>query len=145
MRKVKPARPSSVHKRKSVPATVEHYIARVPKTSRAAFDKLRAAVRSGVPRDAEETLSYRIPAFRREVVLVWFAAFANHCSLFPTASVIEKFKNELKGYPTSKGTIHFPLEKPLPVALIKRIVKARVAEVKGARQIKSVKSMRSSS
>jgi uncharacterized protein YdhG (YjbR/CyaY superfamily) len=61
-------------------------------------------------------------------VLVWYAAFSNHCSLFPTAAIIEKFKNELKGFPTSKGTIHFPTDKPLPTALIKKLVKARVAQ-----------------
>jgi uncharacterized protein YdhG (YjbR/CyaY superfamily) len=82
-----------------------------------------------VPREAVETISYGIPAFKDEVVLVWFAAFANHCSLFPTASVIAKFKAELKDYSTSKGTIHFPLDKPVPISLVKRIVKARVAEV----------------
>ncbi len=62
---------------------------------------------------------------------MWFAAFARHCSLFPTASVIEKFKNELKGYTISKGTIQFPADKPLPAALIQKMVKARVAEVEG--------------
>ena len=89
---------------------------------------MRAAIRSAVPREATETISYGIPAFKHERVLVWYAAFAKHCSLFPSKAVIEAFKKELKGYPTSKGTIHFPLDKPLPVALIKRIVKARVAE-----------------
>jgi uncharacterized protein YdhG (YjbR/CyaY superfamily) len=61
-------------------------------------------------------------------VLVWYAAFSNHCSLFPTAAVVERFKDELKGYSTSKGTVHFPTDKPMPVPLIKRMVKARVAE-----------------
>jgi uncharacterized protein YdhG (YjbR/CyaY superfamily) len=61
-------------------------------------------------------------------VLVWFAAFSNHCSLFPTARVIEEFKNELKGFSTSKGTIHFSTDKPLPTALVKKLVKARVAQ-----------------
>jgi len=61
-------------------------------------------------------------------VLVWFAAFKSHCSFFPTASVIKTFKGELEGFSTSKGTIHFPIDEPLPVALIKRMVKARVAE-----------------
>jgi uncharacterized protein YdhG (YjbR/CyaY superfamily) len=61
-------------------------------------------------------------------VLVWFAAFSSHCSFFPTASVVEMFKSELKGFPTSKGTIHFPLNKPLPTGLIKKLVKARVAQ-----------------
>src|SRR5215470_3800358 len=91
--------------------SVHEYLAKVPPGSRAAFRALRAAVRSALPREAEEIISYRIPAFKHEVVLVWFAAFSNHCSLFPTASVISKFRTELKDYSTSKGTIHFPLDK----------------------------------
>ncbi|MFI5096037.1 MAG: iron chaperone, partial [Candidatus Acidiferrales bacterium] len=75
-----------------------------------------------------------IPVFKYHGSLVWFAAFADHCSLFPTASVIEKFKNELRGFSTSKGTIQFPTDKPLPSALVKRIVKARVAQIKPKKQ-----------
>jgi len=85
-------------------------------------------IRSVVPRAATETISYGIPAFKHNKVLVWFAAFSNHCSLYPTASVIEAYKNDLKGFTTSKGTIHFPIDKPLPTALIKKLVKARVAK-----------------
>lgn len=127
MRKVKSIRRTA--KAKVASTSVEDYLAKIPKPSRGAFDKLRAAIRSAVPREAVETISYRIPAFKRDAVLVWFAAFADHCSLFPTASVIAKFEAELKDYSTSKGTIHFPLDKPVPLALVKRIVKARVAEV----------------
>jgi uncharacterized protein YdhG (YjbR/CyaY superfamily) len=114
--------------RKSAPITVDDYIATVPEAARDNFFKLRAAIRSAVPKGSVETISYRIPAFKREGVLVWFAAFAKHCSLFPTASVIEAFKHELQGFSTSKGTIQFPTSEPLPVGLIKRIVKARVAQ-----------------
>ncbi len=96
--------------------------------------KMRAAIRSVVPHEATETISYRIPAFKHKRVLVWYAAFSNHCSLFPTASVIEKFKDELEGFSTSKGTIHFPADKPVPVALIKKLVKARVAEAEGGKR-----------
>jgi uncharacterized protein YdhG (YjbR/CyaY superfamily) len=81
-----------------------------------------------VPREATETISYRIPAFKHQGVLVWFAAFSDHCSLFPTASVIEAFKHELKGYTTSKGTIQFPTDKPMPAALVKKLVRARVTQ-----------------
>jgi uncharacterized protein YdhG (YjbR/CyaY superfamily) len=129
MRKVNSPRARKTSSNKA-PKTVNAYRAKVPEASRAAFDKLRAAVRSAVPHEAVETISYQIPAFKHGVVLVWFAAFANHCSLFPTASVIANFQAELKRYATSKGTIHFPLDKPIPVALVKRIVKARVAEVR---------------
>ena len=90
---------------------------------------MRAAIRRAVPREATETISYRIPAFKHKRILVWFAAFSDHCSLFPTAAVIESFKKELQGFRTSKGTIHFPLTKPLPIGLIEKIVKARVAEL----------------
>jgi len=134
MRKVKSTRRKPAARDKDAQASVEDYLATVPKPSRAAFNKLRSAIRSAVPRAAVETISYRIPAFKDDVVLVWFAAFANHCSLFPTASVIAKFKAELKGYSTSKGTIQFPLDTPIPVTLVKRIVKARVAEVAGKKR-----------
>jgi uncharacterized protein YdhG (YjbR/CyaY superfamily) len=116
-------------KRKAVPKTVDEYVAGVPEPARSSLNKMRAAIRSAVPAEATETISYRIPAFKYKGVLVWFAAFSQHCSLFPTASVIEAFKNELKGFSTSKGTIHFPMDKPLPTALIKKLVKARVAEI----------------
>ena len=134
MRKVKSGKRSSAAKSNAVPKDVEEYVASVPEPVRSTFNKLRAAIRSAVPAEATETISYRIPAFKHKRVLVWFAAFSNHCSLFPTAAVIEAFKNELKGFSTSKGTIHFPTDKPLPTALIKRLVKARVALDQGKKQ-----------
>jgi uncharacterized protein YdhG (YjbR/CyaY superfamily) len=117
----------SASKRSGAPETVDEYLARVPEPARSTLEKMRAAIRSVVPREAAETISYRIPAFRHNVVIVWYAAFADHVSVFPTASVIEAFKDELAEFKTSKGTIQFPTDKPLPIALIKRIVKARVA------------------
>jgi uncharacterized protein YdhG (YjbR/CyaY superfamily) len=110
------------------PKNVEEYLARVPEPARGTLKKVRAAIRSAAPREATETISYGMPAFKHKGVLVWFAAFKDHCSFFPTASVIETFKKELKGYPTSKGTIQFPTDKPLLTALIKSLVKARVAQ-----------------
>ena len=90
---------------------------------------MRGVIRSALPRGVNETISYSIPAFRTEKgVLIWFAAFSDHCSLFPTAAVIAAFQGHLKGFSTSKGTVHFPLDKPLPIALIKRLVKARVKQ-----------------
>jgi uncharacterized protein YdhG (YjbR/CyaY superfamily) len=65
---------------------------------------------------------------------VWFAAFSSHCSLFPTAAVIEEFKNELKGFTTSKGTVQFPVNKPLPVTLVKKLVKARIAQTENKKR-----------
>ena len=140
MKKVKPARRGysrkrRVAKRKKTPKTktVAEYVASVPKPARAAFTKLRATIRSAVPPTASEIISYQIPAFKDERVLVWFAAFSNHCSLFPTNFVIEKFSDELHAFSTSKGTVQFPLNKPLPVTLIKKMVKARVADDKARR------------
>ena len=117
-------------KGQAAPKNVAEYLARVPEPARSALSKMRAAIRRAVPREASETISYRIPAFKHKGILVWFAAFSDHCSLFPTAAVIDAFKKELRSFSTSKGTIHFPLNKPLPIALIQRIVKARVAQLK---------------
>ena len=111
------------------PKTIDEYLARVPEPGRGTLQKIRATIRSVVPRDATETISYGIPAFRHKEVLIWFAAFANHCSLFPTGAMIEEFKDELKGYPISKGTIQFPLDKPIPAALVKKMVKGRLAHI----------------
>jgi uncharacterized protein YdhG (YjbR/CyaY superfamily) len=131
MKRMKTKNRRSAAKPRVAPKSVDDYLARVPDPARSHFGKIRAVIRSVVPDEATETISYGIPAFRHKKVLVWFAAFSEHCSLFPTASVIEKFKNELKDFSTSKGTIHFPLDKPVPTALIKKIVKARVAQSAG--------------
>jgi uncharacterized protein YdhG (YjbR/CyaY superfamily) len=128
MKKTKTGRRGATAKSKGGTRTVEEYLAAIPEPARSTFDKLRATIRSVVPAEATETISYQIPAIRHKGVLVWFAAFANHCSLFPTAAVMDEFKNELKSFTTSKGTVQFPLDKPLPVALIKKIVKTRVAQ-----------------
>jgi uncharacterized protein YdhG (YjbR/CyaY superfamily) len=134
VKKSKSARRRTVAKGRSAsknvgPKNVDEYFARVPEPARSALRNMRAAIRSAVPPEATETISYRIPAFKHKGIVVWFAAFSDHCSLFPTAAVIESFKNELKDSSTSKGTIQFPIDKPLPIALIKKIVKARVAQM----------------
>lgn len=115
-------------KRRSAPKTADEYLARVPEPARSTLNTLRAAIRSALPAEATETLSYRIPAFQHHGVLVWYAAFSKHCSFFPTAAIIQAFKNDLKGYSLSKGTIQFPTDKPLPTALVKKMVKARLAQ-----------------
>ena len=134
MKKMKSRNRGSAGKGKGAPKNVDEYLASVPQPARSTLNKMRAAIRSAVPRQATETISYGIPAFKYKGVLVWFAAFANHCSLFPTASVIEGFKNELKGFTTSKGTIQFPTDEPLPTALVKRMVKARLAQIASKKQ-----------
>src|SRR6202162_1777190 len=103
MKKVKSGNRGSAAKGNDSPKNVDEYLAGIPEPARSTLNKIRAAIRSAVPPEATETISYRIPAFKDKGVLVWFAAFSNHCSLFPTASVIEAFKNELKGFSTSKG------------------------------------------
>jgi len=121
-------------KQKSIPKTVDEYLARVPEPARSTLQKTRAAIRSAAPPEATEGISYNMPVFKYKGVLVWFAAFADHCSLFPTAGVIAAFKNELKAYRTSKGTIQFPVNKPLPAPLVKKMVKARLAQIEGKKR-----------
>src|ERR1700736_3501978 len=117
---------------KGGPKNVEEYFARVPEPARSRLTEMRAVIRSVLPTGAVEIISYQIPAFKTKKVLVWYAAFAEHCSLFPTASVIEEFKDELAGFTTSKGTVQFSTDKALPGALIRKMVKARVAQCEKA-------------
>lgn len=110
-------------------AGVEAYLARVPEPARSTLQTVRAAIRSAAPKKATEGLSYGIPTFRYKGGLVSYAAFKNHCSFFPLqASLIDEMKEELNGFRTSKGTLQFPVDKPLPASLVKKMVKARVAE-----------------
>ncbi|HTB91704.1 MAG TPA: DUF1801 domain-containing protein [Candidatus Sulfotelmatobacter sp.] len=120
---------SSPAKPNSAPKTIDAYLARVPEPAHATLQKVRAAIRSALPPSATETISYKIPAFRHGEIVIWFAAFANHCSLFPTGRVIEMFKADLQPYTLSKGTIQFPTDKPLPTTLIKKMVKARLSQI----------------
>jgi uncharacterized protein YdhG (YjbR/CyaY superfamily) len=120
-------RPSA--KSTGAPQTVDEYLAQIPEPARATLSKIRATIRALVPPETTEVLSYRIPAFKYKGVLVWYAAFSNHCSLFPTNAVIEAFKDELKNYTIAKGTIQFPVDKPLPATLVKKMVKMRLAQI----------------
>ena len=107
---------------------VDDYMAALPKDARATLEKLRKTIRAAAPR-ATEGISWRMPTFKQQGGLVCYAAFKNHCSLFPMSTTIVKlFEDELSAYVTSKGTIQFTVEKPLPVALVKKIVKERIAE-----------------
>lgn len=107
---------------------IDDYLAGVPEEARNALEKLRKTIRAAAPK-ATEGISWQMPAFRYQGLLVGFAAFKNHCSFFPMGtSVMDENKDELNQYATTKGSIHFTAAKPLPVALVRKIVKARVAE-----------------
>lgn len=129
MKKTKLSSGGSAAKGSPPPKDIDEYLAAVPEPARGTLEKLRATIRSAAPAEATEAISYRIPTFKYKGGLLAFAAFSKHCSLFPMSySVIKMFKNELRGFDVSKGTIHFTAEKPLPDALVKKLVKARVAE-----------------
>jgi uncharacterized protein YdhG (YjbR/CyaY superfamily) len=109
--------------------TVEEYLAQTPEPARGTLEKLRATIRAAVPPGTEELIMYRMPMFKYKGMLVGYAAHRNHCGFYVTSgTLLQAFEDELKGYSTSAGTVRFPMDKPLPSALVKRLVKARVAE-----------------
>jgi uncharacterized protein YdhG (YjbR/CyaY superfamily) len=116
--------------------TIDEYISGFPPEVQEKLILLRKVIKESAP-DAEEKISYQMPAFTLNGILVYFAAFKDHIGFFPTASGIEAFKQELSEYKWSKGTIQFPMDKPLPYDLVKRIVKFRVAENIGKVESKS--------
>ena len=109
--------------------TIEEYFASFPPATRKKLKELRATIKKVAP-EAEEMISYNMPAFKLLGVLVYFAGYKNHIGFYPTGSGIKAFTKELSGYKTSKGTVQFPLEENLPLALITRMVKFRVKENK---------------
>jgi len=113
--------------------TIDEYIAAFPKNIQSILEELRQAIKESAP-EAEETISYQMPAFKLNGILVWFAAFKNHIGFYPKTSAIEAFKRELSDYEVSKGTIRFPLDKQIPLDLIKKIVKYRVKENMGKKK-----------
>jgi uncharacterized protein YdhG (YjbR/CyaY superfamily) len=128
MKKAKSSHRASSMKR-SAAKNVDAYLAAVPEPARTTLNTIRAVIRSAVPPEATEAITYGMPTFKYKGSLLAFAAFKNHCSLFPMSlAVIDTFKNELKPFLASKGTIRYPLDKPLPSALVKKLVKARIAE-----------------
>jgi uncharacterized protein YdhG (YjbR/CyaY superfamily) len=133
MKKAKAAGRGSAMERGASPKNTDECLARVPEPARSTLKKIRAAIRSAAPRAATEIISYGIPAFKYKGVLAWYAAFSKHCSFSPTAAIIEAFKKDLKGCTLLKGAIQFPVDKPLPAALVKKMVKARVAQIESKR------------
>jgi uncharacterized protein YdhG (YjbR/CyaY superfamily) len=126
---MKKANSGSAAKSNVARKNTDEYLAAVPEPARSTLTRIRAVIRSAVPPEAIEVISYRIPTFRYKGPLVGFAAFPNHCSFFPmSSSVWQRFENDLQGLETSKGTIRFPVDKPLSAAFVKKVVKARIAQ-----------------
>lgn len=122
-------------KAKPKASTIDEYLAPLSSDKRAALERLRAAIKAAAPQ-AEECISYQIPAFRLDGrMLVAFGAAAKHCAFYPGAHPVEAHKEELQAYSTSKGTIRFQAGSPLPVALVRKLVKARIAEYAGRQRV----------
>ncbi|MFN8177799.1 MAG: DUF1801 domain-containing protein [bacterium] len=110
------------------PETIDDYLGGLSDEQRAALERLRKVIRVAAP-DAEECISYGLPAFRQDGMLVAFGATASHCAFYlMSSSMVKTHEADLEGYDTSKGTIRFQPDKPLPVALVRKLVKARMAE-----------------
>jgi uncharacterized protein YdhG (YjbR/CyaY superfamily) len=108
------------------PSTIDEYLATLADDKRAALENLRRTIKAAAP-GAEECISYQMPGFRLHGrMLVWFGAGANHCAFYP-GGIVDAYKSELKAYGTSKGTIRFAPDKPLPASLVRKLVKARIA------------------
>ena len=126
----------------AVPTTVEEYLAGIAEPQRSTLKKVRAVIQSVLPKEASEVISYRIPCVKYKGMLLGYAAFPNHCSLFGMSStLLGPLKADLKKYPTSKGTIRFAIDKPLPATLIKKLVKSAIAE-KQEREARKLKKER---
>jgi len=125
----------------AIPTTHDEYLASVPSDMRAALRDLRKTIRAAAP-DAEEVISYQMPAFRHHGILVHYAAFRDHGSLFVGGEARAKFAKDLGPFPGGKGTIQFTPQRPLPAALVTRIVKVRVAENEARVAAKTAKGSR---
>ncbi len=115
--------------------TIDEYIRAFPPEVRTLLEKMRETIRKAAP-GAEETISYGMPAFRLNRILVYFAAFRNHIGFFPTASGVAAFEDELSSYIHAKGSIRFPIDKPIPYDLVRKIVTFRVGEDQNAKKEK---------
>jgi uncharacterized protein YdhG (YjbR/CyaY superfamily) len=123
---IDPAR-KAMNKRRTTPATIDQYIAASPAAARPILKEIRKVIRSAAP-EAEELISYRMPAFRQHGILVYFAAFKNHVGLYPPVSGDARLGKSLAPYAGPKGNLKFPLDRPIPYALIRRIVKLKLKQ-----------------
>ena len=112
---------------KKVFKTIDEYIATFPKSTQSILEELRQAIRESAP-EAEEAISYQMPTFKLNWNLVYFGAWENHIGFYPTSSAVEAFKEELSDYEVTKGTVKFPIDKPIPFDLVKKMVRYRVKE-----------------
>jgi uncharacterized protein YdhG (YjbR/CyaY superfamily) len=118
------------------PKTIDDYLSTLSNEKRAALEKLRRDIKSAAPR-AEECISYQLPSFRLDgKMLASFGAWTDHCAFYPGAFPIEDNKKELKAYQTSKGTIQFPADKPLPATLVRKLIKSAISE-RAAKQLRA--------
>jgi uncharacterized protein YdhG (YjbR/CyaY superfamily) len=109
------------------PTNIDEYIALFPESTQVLLEQVRSAIKKMAP-EAEEVISYAMPAFKLEGILVYFAAYKEHIGFYPTGSGIALFQDEISSYTSSKGAVQFPLDKPMPLDLISKIVKYRVNE-----------------
>jgi uncharacterized protein YdhG (YjbR/CyaY superfamily) len=124
------------HQKPTAPNDVDDYLASVPTNMRAALQHLRRTIHAVAP-EAEEVVSYRIPAFRQHGILVYYAAFKDHCSFFVgSTAVLRKFAAELKPFKAGRGTLQFTPQRPIPTTLVRRLVRARIAENKSSASVK---------
>lgn len=134
MKKMNSSTRGSSGKTRTAPKNVDEYLAGVPEPARSTLKRIRASIRSAVPPETTEAISYGMPTFKYKGSLLAFAAFSEHCSLFPMSkAVVKTLAHDLKGFSTSKGTIRFPLDKPLSATLLKKVIKARIAENEGGK------------
>jgi uncharacterized protein YdhG (YjbR/CyaY superfamily) len=119
--------------KKKAPTTIDEYLQTVSPEHRTALEKLRKTIRSAAPK-AKECISYQIPTFKQNGMLVSFAAWGKHCAFYPGAQPIELHNDELKNFELSKGTIRFQPDKPIPQALIRKMVKERIAQNESKRK-----------
>ena len=120
-----------MYRKSALNADVDAYIAAAPEEARPKLRQLRKLIRTIAP-EAKESISYRMPYYDYNGRLVWFAAFKNYVGIFLRPPIIAEHKKELKGYVTTKSAVHFPMNKPLPTALIRKLVRARAAKNKAA-------------